>query len=209
MTTSRRTFERLPERIKSLPWHAGFPVPWVSEWDSNVDDGRKVARETVLNLPGKRVHCHVSNELDIVGTGKPRLGQVSGAREVRSHVDGLCTVCGMVIGQRRYFIGGRTDPQCNTEGPVHRECGVFALTACPGLLEAQEHRRLVVTTIRREQCDYVSVNLITADAKQQRHRLPEGESVVIPVQFGIVVGLTVDVSGGFVLDAADWLRSNC
>ena len=40
MSTYRPELEPLPDRMKRLPVHRGYPVPWFVEWVRTVEIGR-------------------------------------------------------------------------------------------------------------------------------------------------------------------------
>jgi len=144
----------MPTRIARLPRdRRGYPVPYVSGWSSDKDSEFKWARERVVLPQGITFEGSVVQVADTVGVGAPKLGVVEPGRQLDCHRTPRCNVCGEVIGHRLTFVGGRRDPQCFTEAPLHRECARWALAVCPGLLAAQwdpDHTLVVVEAKRAD-----------------------------------------------------------
>lgn len=46
-----------------------------------------------------------------------------------------CALCGEPLGSRMAFVGGprSTEARCYTDGPMHRDCAIYALQVCPFL----------------------------------------------------------------------------
>jgi hypothetical protein len=115
----------LPLRLKSLPVDArGYPVPWFVEWFHA--DGKPAS----ISLPP--------------GPGDyPDFRVISMAKMARAYRDHLCWICGQRLGKFLAFVIG---PMCavnrtSGEPPSHRECAVFAATACPFLTKPLVERR--------------------------------------------------------------------
>jgi hypothetical protein len=118
MNEIRPTLPPLPQRMKKLLLdHRGFPVPWFVAW---LDDGKPCE-------PGRG-----SPDFRVIDT--PKLGIAVRQRR--------CWICGQPLGVHLAFLIG---PMCAvnrviSEPPSHRECAVFAATACPFLSEPRMRR---------------------------------------------------------------------
>jgi hypothetical protein len=71
--------------------------------------------------------------------GKPDFRIVDEAKLAHCLRARLCGVCGQLLGRHLFFIGG---PLCVAsrlflDPPMHRECAIFALQACPHLANAK------------------------------------------------------------------------
>jgi hypothetical protein len=119
VTTLRPELETPPERIRKLPVHRGYPVPWFVEW---IKDG----------------------ELAPIGEGEPDFRIMSAARLRESlRVRWRCWVCGERTGAHVAFNVG---PMCainrtSNEPPSHRECAEWAARNCPFLVRPHMQRR--------------------------------------------------------------------
>jgi hypothetical protein len=96
----------MPERIAALPRDKrGYPVPFVVMWDAT---GPQFA----------------VNEVALVA---------------QCILEGLCHVCGQRLEPEPWFAGGAANAVMNGEhavyidGPMHLECAIFSLQACPHL----------------------------------------------------------------------------
>jgi hypothetical protein len=99
----------IPNKMKSLPIDArtGFPIPFVVLIDS---DGRAQFR----------VNDHKKEQQCIEGK--------------------LCHICGQRLQKEYWFVGGQLSafhPKgVFNDGPVHKECALFALTHCPYMVNS-------------------------------------------------------------------------
>lgn len=116
----------LPPRIARLPVDArGYPVPWFVEWFHA--DGSVFGSISDPIQPGDYP------DFRVVSTRKMGLA-------VRNR---LCWVCGGPLGRWLAFVIG---PMCavnrtSGEPPSHRDCAMFAATACPFLTKPGVARR--------------------------------------------------------------------
>lgn len=114
----------MPESIKKLPVHRGYPVPWFVAWLGE-KDGEPVALER--------------------GHGEPDFRILDPRAVYHACRDRLCWVCGqpMAIGSANTFVIG---PMCainrvSAEPPSHEECAVWSARACPFLSRPHMERR--------------------------------------------------------------------
>jgi hypothetical protein len=67
---------------------------------------------------------------------------------------GLCAICGQTLGAHKCFVGGPGSafhPQGRYfDGPMHRDCAIFALRTCPYLALPSYARRVGTRTLRPE-----------------------------------------------------------
>lgn len=114
----------LPSRIKTLPVdHNGYPVPWFVQWFH--------ADNSPCERPPDLERDHP--DFRVVDSRKRPLA-------VRLR---LCWICGGNLGGHLAFVIG---PMCainriSSEPPSHRDCAIFAATACPFLTKPQVKRR--------------------------------------------------------------------
>lgn len=118
MTSLRWELEPLPRRMRGLPVHRGYPVPWFVEW---VQDGE--------GCP--------------VGEGEPDFRIMSAGRRLQALDEGVCWVCGQQLGKFRSFVIG---PMCavnrtSAEPPAHRDCAEWSARNCPFLARPHARRR--------------------------------------------------------------------
>lgn len=112
------TLPPIPDRIARLPVdYRGFPVPWFVQWFSN-------------------------GAASDVGEGEPDFRVADQRKLNRAISEKRCWICGDVLGVRKAFTIG---PMCAinrviSEPPQHRECAVFAATACPFLTKPRMKR---------------------------------------------------------------------
>ncbi len=122
MTDLRLELEPLPSRMRGLPVHRMYPVPWFVEW---VEDGKACP----------------------IGSGEARFEIMSHDRHVAATNDGLCWVCGGKLGAWRSFVIG---PMCavnhtSAEPPSHTDCAEWSARNCPFLTRPAMRRRTAGT----------------------------------------------------------------
>jgi hypothetical protein len=76
--------------------------------------------------------------------GKPDFRLLDDAKFARSLSEKTCTVCGIPLGRFKSFVGGPMNvlQRICGEPPMHRDCALFAVQACPFLLLPLARRRL-------------------------------------------------------------------
>lgn len=104
----------MPDRIKALPVYRGYPVPWFVAFYEGVPDFRIA--------DAQKLHEFI--------------------RSYKRGV-GLCWVCGQTMGKYLTFAIG---PMCainriSSEPPMHLECAIFSVKACPFLIQKEMDRR--------------------------------------------------------------------
>lgn len=124
MTELRPELEPLPERMTRLVVHRGYPVPWFVQWVCETDRAGIVAAPT--------------------GVGEPRFEIMDRDKHTRAVRDGLCWVCGQVLGSYRSFVIG---PMCavnrtSAEPPCHLDCAEWSARNCPFLSRPTMSRRV-------------------------------------------------------------------
>jgi hypothetical protein len=112
----------IPERMRHLDRdRRGLPIPFV------------VYRDTT-----GRPHFTINDHF-----------KVDRAAEFR-----LCAICGDRLGAHKWFVGGPASafhPNGRyLDGPIHRDCGRFALQACPFLMATSYAHRIDAATLRVE-----------------------------------------------------------
>lgn len=153
----------VPPRMKKLPrWH-GWPVPWVAEWSSG--------RFDVDYTPtfGARHRCRGC----VPGRGVARLGSNCVERQRRGVLRRLCGGCGTSVLGELIFIG---EAQMNAavEPPLHEECALFSLRACPVLDRGRERAGVVV--VREYELAEQRLLGVSEDGKDRKHLLlPYGQ----------------------------------
>jgi hypothetical protein len=110
----------MPARIAALPRdRRGYPIPFVV-----MRDGRGDPHFTM-------------NDLQLVA---------------RAASDGLCSICGEKLGAWKAMAGGPASafhPEgAYFDGPLHRECGEYALRVCPWLATPGWSKRIGARTLR-------------------------------------------------------------
>ena len=109
----------VPTRIKRLPIHRGYPVPWFVVW---LDDS--------------------GNEVP-AGEGTPDFRITKPGATAIAHNGKRCWICGEPLGKYVTFVSG---PMCgvnrtSAEPPAHLDCGDWAARACPFLVRPHAKRR--------------------------------------------------------------------
>jgi hypothetical protein len=94
------------------------PIPARLHWRPRDERGYPITYVTLINAKGK-----------------PDFRVVDEAKRARCLKLRLCGVCGQSLGRHLFFIGGDL---CVTnrlfcDPPMHKECAIFALEACPHL----------------------------------------------------------------------------
>jgi hypothetical protein len=114
----------LPQRIRSLPLdRRGFPVPWFVQWFKH-------------GVPSRH---------DVAGA-QPNFVVMDEKKRVRAVKSRLCWVCGQPLGRNLCFVIG---PMCgvsrtSAEPPLHRDCALFSVKACPFLANPRMRRAEVL-----------------------------------------------------------------
>lgn len=115
----RQELPLLPDSMRRLPVDdRGYPVPWFVAW---LEDGEEAPK----------------------GTGKPDF-RVTAAGAFEAAIERkICWICGGRLTAYKCFVVG---PMCavnrtSSEPPSHRDCALFAATACPFLVRPHARRR--------------------------------------------------------------------
>lgn len=135
----------MPPRIEALERdpRTGYPIPYVAQWSGEE-----------FQMPpkweprfGEMQHSAVPKGAD---RGHPILGQMHDARQVECFLAPKCQVCAISLKDQPKFMTGSRLLEWFTEPPVCRECMVYSLQVCPGLLgiypkksNAEENLRVV------------------------------------------------------------------
>lgn len=109
----------LPPRIARLPTdHRGFPVPWFVQWFSK------------------------DSEPTEFGTGEPDFRVADQRKLLRAVKESRCWICGDILGIHKAFTIGSMCAinRVISEPPQHRDCAIFAATACPFLTNPRMRR---------------------------------------------------------------------
>jgi hypothetical protein len=114
----RAGLPELPPRIRRLPVHRGYPVPWFVQWM----DGEQAVDP---------------------GVGAPDFRVMDSRKLARALKESRCWVCGEKLGAIRCYVVG---PMCavnrtSAEPPSHRDCAEFSARACPFLSRPHMRRR--------------------------------------------------------------------
>jgi hypothetical protein len=119
-TKARFAMEDIPPRMRSLPLdRRGFPIPWFVQW----------FKDGIACRPG-------------LDGAEPNFTIMDAAKRVRAVRNRLCWVCGQQLGKNLCFVIG---PMCgisrvSAEPPVHRDCALFSIKACPFLANPRMRR---------------------------------------------------------------------
>lgn len=110
----------MPARIKRLPVHRGYPVPWFVVW---LDETGKVPL--------------------VRGDGTPDFRIIAPGAVAQAVYGSRCWVCGEKMGRHKAFVIG---PMCavnrtSAEPPSHRDCAEWSARACPFLSRPHMVRR--------------------------------------------------------------------
>lgn len=106
----------LPDRMRALPLDArGYPVPWFVAWIDGVPDFRVIGPDKIATAASQK----------------------------------RCWLCGVQLDRWKRFAWEGAfviGPMCalnrtTSEPPCHRECAIFAATACPFLTRPNAERR--------------------------------------------------------------------
>ena len=105
----------IPPRMLSLPRdRRGYPVPYIVMRDLKGD-------------PHFTINDH--------------------EKSAKANQLGLCAICGGNLGTHKWFVGGPGSAFHKNgryiDGPLHRECGTFALKTCPYLAMAGTYARRI------------------------------------------------------------------
>lgn len=75
--------------------------------------------------------------------GKPDFRLLDQEKFAKARVNGLCSVCGHKLGKFKSFVGGPMNvlQKLSGEPPMHRDCALFSVKACPFLLYPLSKRR--------------------------------------------------------------------
>ncbi len=106
--------------MRRLPVDArGYPVPYFVAW---------LDASGVPTMPGE---------------GTPDFRLVTPGILVKCHLEGLCWVCGQLLGAHKSFVIGPINALNRTcsEPPSHLDCADFSARACPFLIHPTERRR--------------------------------------------------------------------
>lgn len=116
--TLRKDLPELPDRMRRLHVHRGYPVPWFVTW---MKDG----------------------EVCDDGEGEPEFRVITTGKLKQALQQKRCWVCGDHLGRFKSFVAG---PMCgvnriSAEPPAHRDCARFSAKGCPFLTRPHARRR--------------------------------------------------------------------
>lgn len=113
-TALRHELEKLPERMRDLPVHRGYPVPWFVDWVT-----------------------------DEAGENVPEFRAMDGRKFVRAVKEKRCWVCGDKLGGWLTFVIGPMCGinRVSAEPPSHLECAGWSARNCPFLSRPHMERR--------------------------------------------------------------------
>lgn len=118
----------------------GFPVPWISDWDSGEVDALghhwhiqdKDAQSKVWG-PYLESCAHID------GVGEPNLGALCAPRQLHGMLQRLCDVCGKKVGKTAFFMGNKElHERGYRELPLHLDCVLYSGQVCPGMVTKAE-----------------------------------------------------------------------
>jgi hypothetical protein len=101
----------------------------------------------VAALPKDRRGLPIPAIVLVDGAGEPHFTMNDMAVVARFYREGRCSICGERLGALKCFVGGPASAfhphGMYFDGPMHRDCAVFALHACPYLAMADRYARRV------------------------------------------------------------------
>lgn len=121
----------MPDRIARLPRDKrGFPVPWVSCWDT--EETRLRPEKVEIDLGDYLVQVMAADCDHVAGVGTPELAQLCASNQRKGMTERRCDACGDPITGDVHFVGQIRNDWFR-EPPLHVECAVYSLLVCPGI----------------------------------------------------------------------------
>ena len=124
----------------------------------------------------------------IADDGSPNFAVMDHYKTMEALRRRLCGLCGQPLGKHKYFVGGDlcVANRYFYDPPMHRECAVYALQACPHLARVKgryreppaaiEGQKLVIGSMEITKCEHFA--LMHTDRIEQWGRTPEGMLIV-------------------------------